>query len=190
MGITDYLSRNPQRPAPPDQLNEDQTVVIGVTSDLNSRKDKNLCPEIEKEIRANFLKRVKFDWCKQKNALWRKICYTQLEEEAMLPCDAIKLAYSISEKANQPITSKREQTERLKTSNQLIPFQLTVKLSQIKLIALIQIQKVKTHVRPAIHQTNQFLRLFTTEPTLDLFLMAIRILLLKPAALIYFNRSK
>ncbi len=55
MGITDYLSRNPQGRAPPDQWKEKETVVIGVISDLNKVKNENLCPEIEKEIKTNFL---------------------------------------------------------------------------------------------------------------------------------------
>ncbi len=121
MGITDYLSRNPQGPAPPDQWKEEETVVIGVISDLNKAKNENLCPEIEREIKKNFLIKGKFNLAKQKNAKRKQnLCERKVENKAMLPRDAIQLASSISEKANQPIREKsqRRVTNRKKENEQ------------------------------------------------------------------------
>ena len=118
MGITDYLSRNPEGAAPPDQWKEEETVVIGIISELNREKDRTLYPEIEREVRMSFLMKGKKAMCEQKKAIVNQIVEKKAKGEATKPRDAVKLARALNSMNEQPIkTEKRQRVSKSKHQN-------------------------------------------------------------------------
>ncbi len=132
MGITDYLSRNPEGPAPPDQWKEEDTVVIGIISELNREKDRTLYPEIEREVRTSFLKKGKKAMCKQKKAILNSIIEAKAKAEATKPRDALELARSLSSLDEQPIANgKQLRVSKLQPRNDRIAGQLSLDQTRI-----------------------------------------------------------
>ena len=143
MGITDYLTRNPEGPPP-------RPMEGGRNSSywhLNKEKDRTLYPEIEREVRTSFLKSGTKAMCVQKQAILNQIIETKVKGEATKPRDAVKLAPSLSSLDEQPITNEKQlrltksKRQNKGTANQLLLDQNLISHSSSAFFSNLKIRK-------------------------------------------------